>query len=375
VLQHLAEARGNVVRRSELLNAVWSDVYVGDDSLTQAIAELRRALGPSGEGCRLIETVPKAGYRLTAAVCTEMAQCSAPGRHGSDAQGDVQSLTLDAHLAITEARRLARTQGVLVVDEIDRLISEAVAIAPEAAAIRAEYAILMTLAAIHAGRRQERLEKASEAAERAVRQRPDLITSHRALGFVAGAQGQIGAALESFSRALATDPEDFETHYLAAQVCFGYGQLGRSMLLGERAAELAPDDYRPAYNAARAALKLGDLPRAQRLAKIAVARIERRLEIAPDSHRFLSARAAATAMTGCGCEDLETTINRANAFGLLYDVVAVAHQGEIDIACTLLERVVDNGLSYVGWVNSDPISGLLGRERRFARTIERMQAA
>ena len=375
VLQCLAEAGGNVVRRSELMEAVWSGVCVTDESLTQAVAELRRALGRTGEGYHLIETVPKAGYRLTAKVYAAKSHGPATGLTVPDRAGSIVPLPIDAHLAITEARRLARTQGVVAADEIERLVSEAIAIAPDAAQVKAEYAVSMTLIAIHAGRSEERLAKACAAAEQALGQRPDLIASHRAFGFVAGARGRMDLAIDSFSRALSIDADDFDTNYLAAQVCFSNGQLMRSMLLGGRAAELAPDDYRPAYNAARAAMKLGNQRRARELAAIALERIERRLAIDPDCRRFLSARAAAAAMTGRQCEDLEATIRRASGFGLLYDVVAVAHQGEIDVACTLLEGVVDSGLSYTGWVNADPISGLLGREQRFNRTIERMQLA
>ena len=64
VLQTLIEAGGDVVRRDEMLDAVWADVVVGEEVLTHAIAELRRALRDSARRPRFIETVHKAGYRL-----------------------------------------------------------------------------------------------------------------------------------------------------------------------------------------------------------------------------------------------------------------------------------------------------------------------
>ena len=66
VLQTLVGARGDVVRRDEILNAVWADVIVGEEVLTHAIAELRRALDDRARSPRFIETVHKAGYRLCA---------------------------------------------------------------------------------------------------------------------------------------------------------------------------------------------------------------------------------------------------------------------------------------------------------------------
>ena len=64
VLTVLADADGEVVSRTALLERVWSDVCVGEEVLTQAVAELRRAFGDSPRNARYIQTVPKAGYRL-----------------------------------------------------------------------------------------------------------------------------------------------------------------------------------------------------------------------------------------------------------------------------------------------------------------------
>ncbi|MGD9599400.1 MAG: winged helix-turn-helix domain-containing protein [Steroidobacteraceae bacterium] len=60
VLRYLAEHAGRLVTRAELFSAVWGHTVVTDDSLTQCLIEIRRALGdPSHE---LIRTVPKRGY-------------------------------------------------------------------------------------------------------------------------------------------------------------------------------------------------------------------------------------------------------------------------------------------------------------------------
>ncbi len=376
VLQQLADAEGEVVRRSDLLQTVWPNVIVGDESLTQAVAELRRALGRSNSGQPLIDTVPKAGYRLSAAVLSETAsEETAQGLQSSPSPPAEGLLPIEAHLAVTEARRLARIRGVLAAPEIERLIDQAIAIAPRAASVQAEYAVLMGLAAVHAGDRRRRLELASHAAESAVRLRPDLVSTHRALGFLAGLQGCMDLSLHSFSCALTIDPDDFETHYLAAQVCFGSGDLRKSLILGERAADLDPDDYRPAYNAARAALHMGERERGEGLARRALARIDQRLVLEPNSRRFLSARAAASAMLGRASEAIDVTLGRAEGDALLYDVVALAHQGEVGTACRLLEGLVERGWSYAAWLAADPISQILHREQRYSKVVDRMEAA
>jgi|GEM_PF-1817045 len=68
VLVYLAGQAGRVVSREDLNDELWAPAVVTDHALTQCIAELRRALGDSASSPRFIETVPKSGYRLIAAV-------------------------------------------------------------------------------------------------------------------------------------------------------------------------------------------------------------------------------------------------------------------------------------------------------------------
>jgi DNA-binding winged helix-turn-helix (wHTH) protein/TolB-like protein len=68
VLVYLAERPGQVVGRETLLSAVWPGVVVGDDSLTQVVIKLRKALGDVADHPAYIQTIPKRGYRLVAPV-------------------------------------------------------------------------------------------------------------------------------------------------------------------------------------------------------------------------------------------------------------------------------------------------------------------
>jgi TolB-like protein/DNA-binding winged helix-turn-helix (wHTH) protein len=64
VLVRLAQAAGEAVTRNELFDAVWPGGAVTDDVLTQCIVELRKAFGDSARNPRIIETIPKVGFRL-----------------------------------------------------------------------------------------------------------------------------------------------------------------------------------------------------------------------------------------------------------------------------------------------------------------------
>jgi TolB-like protein/DNA-binding winged helix-turn-helix (wHTH) protein/Tfp pilus assembly protein PilF len=60
VLSMLAARRGELVSKDELLQSVWHGASVTDDSLTQCIVEIRRAIGD--ESRTIIRTVPRRGF-------------------------------------------------------------------------------------------------------------------------------------------------------------------------------------------------------------------------------------------------------------------------------------------------------------------------
>jgi TolB-like protein/DNA-binding winged helix-turn-helix (wHTH) protein len=64
VLDCLVQASNSVVTRQEIFDSVWPGAAVSDDVLTQRIAELRKALGDSAQRSKIIETIPKVGFRL-----------------------------------------------------------------------------------------------------------------------------------------------------------------------------------------------------------------------------------------------------------------------------------------------------------------------
>ena len=64
----LVRQGGRVVDKDVLIQEVWPDTFVEENSLTRNISVLRRTLGSQSNGMPLIETVAKRGYRLAVAV-------------------------------------------------------------------------------------------------------------------------------------------------------------------------------------------------------------------------------------------------------------------------------------------------------------------
>jgi predicted ATPase/DNA-binding winged helix-turn-helix (wHTH) protein len=65
-LKYLVEHPGRLIGKQELMQAVWPDAFVTDDSLVQCTLELRRALDDRSQ--QLLKTVPRRGYLFTAKV-------------------------------------------------------------------------------------------------------------------------------------------------------------------------------------------------------------------------------------------------------------------------------------------------------------------
>jgi len=71
----LVREAGTLVTKDRFLDEVWRGVPVTDEALTQCVKTLRRQLGDTATNPRLIETVPKHGYRFIALV-----ECGPEGR-------------------------------------------------------------------------------------------------------------------------------------------------------------------------------------------------------------------------------------------------------------------------------------------------------
>ena len=88
VLQFLAENHGRLLSKEEIINAVWKDAFVTDNSLVQCLIEIRRALGDDSQ--TIIRTVPRRGYIFDVAVAAgneyERGAGSSRGRKSTQSQ-------------------------------------------------------------------------------------------------------------------------------------------------------------------------------------------------------------------------------------------------------------------------------------------------
>src|SRR4051812_36241938 len=68
LLAYLARHPRDVISKDRLLDEVWGSQAISESALTRTVTELRQALGDDASEPRLLETIPKRGYRLIGAV-------------------------------------------------------------------------------------------------------------------------------------------------------------------------------------------------------------------------------------------------------------------------------------------------------------------
>jgi len=100
VLRFLAENRGRLLSKEEIINAVWNDAFVTDNSLVQCLIEIRRALGDDSQ--TIIRTVTRRGYIFDVAVAAgdEYERSVGLSRRQKSTEGQILRV-LDTDLAST----------------------------------------------------------------------------------------------------------------------------------------------------------------------------------------------------------------------------------------------------------------------------------
>src|SRR5215469_15903825 len=109
-LAYLVEHHGRVVRKATLIEAIWPNTAITDNSLPQCILEIRRALMDDSQ--ELIRTVSRRGYVFTAPVSTPVLEFPSPVIAAMGEPGAVEAVPATARPA--RRRRLMLVAAGLV---------------------------------------------------------------------------------------------------------------------------------------------------------------------------------------------------------------------------------------------------------------------
>jgi len=108
VLLALLHNPGKLIGKEELLNAVWGDAAVTDNSLARSVALLRRLLGDDTRNPLYIETVATVGYRFVCKVEVSEDATAGLDRPGEPEDAAVHQMPIAANLDKDLVGKLSR---------------------------------------------------------------------------------------------------------------------------------------------------------------------------------------------------------------------------------------------------------------------------
>ena len=240
----LAARPAALVSKDEILAALWPDVAISDNALTQVVSDVRQALGDRAGAPRYIQTVARRGYRFVAAVeATPSSGAPGPpsplldsmflpflrawhastGGTGVTVTGVQETSNVDAHRALTDGQIKLEALDPAQVPAAMVDFNRAIALDPR-------------YAPAYVGRAHARFWRYE--ASRA-QNPPD--------------QGELRAAIVDVQRAIELDPNLAEAHAALAMFLVSAERTVDAVAAGRRAVLLEPGNWRHLFRLGLAA--------------------------------------------------------------------------------------------------------------------------
>ena len=369
VLLALAETPGQVWSRTALLERAWPNVFVGEEVLTQAVAEIRRAFADSPRNPQLIETIHKSGYRL-------LTELTSPSSGSGDAAEYDERPLFDLHsyalylegAALFDRGHKSNTKAAEMT--FRRILERN----PDFAIAHVGLAKAITFLTTYY-EPADCLDGALGHCRTAKRIDPSLADAYAVEGLILAIGGHFGKAKQQFARALSLDPNNGEIHYMFGRACFAELNIELAAPMLERSAALRPDDYHSLMLAGKARQMLQHDEQALRNFALTVSRTNPFVEAFPNDTRALCAEARARLHLG------QATAARVALEKARYEhepcfhmACTFAQAGDGDGALDLLEQVVESGWKHVRWLERDPDFRAYQYHPRFQRIARSLSA-
>jgi DNA-binding winged helix-turn-helix (wHTH) protein len=242
ILGYIVARSGEIVTKDELLERFWPDVHITENTLTRAIADIRKAIGDDAAKPQYLQTVSRRGYRFAGASGASGAQGAAGAEGASGAQGAVGATSAAGASGASGAAGAADpfqqwVKGRLALECLDATrLNEAVSAFESTVAELPRYApahaglanaYLLQYERTRSGRTPDhtRLERAIAAAQQACAIEPTLGEGWAVLGYALCAAGRLQEGQAASRRAAALEPENWRHHYRLAYSAWGEERL------------------------------------------------------------------------------------------------------------------------------------------------------
>ncbi len=211
---------------------------------------------------------------------------------------------------------------------------------------------------MHFGGRQDDLNQALQASEKALQLDPNLAEGHAAYGFALSLSNRPERAEEEFEAAIRLNPNSFDAYYLYARMCFVQKRLEEAVRLYENACEVCPAGYQAPVLLGLTYKTMGKHSEANAAYSRGLKLAESHLEMHPDDSRAFYLAASALAELGQKQKAVEfaerAIANDPDDAAMIYGMACLhAQLGKIEKALDLLEQAIDTGFRHKDWIEND----------------------
>lgn len=233
---------------------------------------------------------------------------------------------------------------------------------------------------MHFGGRQEDLDRALEASQKALELDPNLGEGHAAYGFALSLSNRFQPAQVAFEAAIELNPNSFEAWYLYARMCFAQKKYARSAQLFEKACEVCPAGFQAPLLLAMTYKTMGESSKSMAAYARGLQLAEAHLELHPDDSRAYYLAASALAELG----EKEKSVQFAERAleidpddaAITYGIACLHGQfGNVELALDYLERAIEAGFGHKDWIENDPDLNSVSKHPRFAQVLSKIRQA
>lgn len=217
LLGYLVMRPGAIVTKDELLDRFWPGVNISDNTLTRAIADIRKALGDSAEQPQFVQTLARRGYRFVG-----QADTPDPGSRPADPDEDPFQAWVKGRLAL-DSLDLTRLAGAVVAFE--RAVVALPSYAPAHAGLANAYLLQFEKTRSGSVPDRELLSRAIGAARQCCEVDPSLGEGWATLGYLLAASGKSEEAQAAARRGAALEPGNWRHQYRLAHTTWGEERL------------------------------------------------------------------------------------------------------------------------------------------------------
>ena len=235
LLAALVGRAGQLIRKQDLLERIWSDSFVEEGILAVHISALRKALGDARRPARYIETVSRAGYRFVAQVALVRAAADRSWPAAGRSSAEVYELC-------GRGRGYLHAASTAEVPKAIEAFRAAVDLDPSYAPAHAGLALAYCAqAAMRAAPPHDAYRDARASALRALAMDAQSADAHVALGTVLFfGQWDWHGAERSLARALAMNPNHVQGYVTHGRLLDALGRHQEALEMKLRALECAP---------------------------------------------------------------------------------------------------------------------------------------